>query len=81
MDPTEIDEIWEKAYFLGGHKEFGTRGIGVVALSGVDVALWDILGKVRGEPITNSGGKCRDKVPVYATALYPEEVSKVVKRA
>lgn len=82
MDPTGIDEIWEKAYFLGGHKEFGTRGIGVVALSGVDVALWDILGKVRGEPIYKLlGGKCRDKVPVYATALYPEEVSKVVKRA
>jgi L-alanine-DL-glutamate epimerase-like enolase superfamily enzyme len=37
---------------------------------------------VRGEPLYKIlGGKCRDKVPVYATALYPEEVSKVVKRA
>jgi D-galactarolactone cycloisomerase len=82
MDPTEIDEIWDKAYVRGGHKEFGTRGIGVVALSGIDVALWDILGKVRGVPIYQLlGGKCRDKVPVYATALYPEEPSKVAKRA
>ena len=81
-DPTQIDEIWDKAYVRGGHKEFGTRGVGVVALSGIDVALWDILGKVRGVPLYQLlGGKCRDKVPVYATALYPEEPSKVAKRA
>jgi len=82
MDPTAIDDIWDKAYFRGGHKEFGTRGIGVVALSGIDVALWDILGKARGLPLYQLlGGKCRDKVPVYATALYPEEPAKVAKRA
>jgi D-galactarolactone cycloisomerase len=82
MDPTAIDEIWDKAYFRGGHKEFGTRGVGVVALSGIDVALWDILGKARGVPLYQLlGGKCRDKVPVYATALYPEEPLKVAKRA
>jgi D-galactarolactone cycloisomerase len=82
MDPTAIDDIWDRAYVRGGHKEFGTRGIGIVALSGVDIALWDILGKVRGLPIYQLlGGKCRDKVPVYATALYPEEPSKVARRA
>ena len=82
MDPTEIDAVWEKAYVRGGHKEFGTRGIGVVALSGIDIALWDILGKVRGVPVYQLlGGKCRDRVPVYATALYPEEPSKVAARA
>ena len=82
MDPTEIDKIWDKVYVRGGHKEFGTRGIGVVALSGVDIALWDILGKARGMPLYELlGGKCRDKVPVYATALYPEEPSKVARRA
>jgi D-galactarolactone cycloisomerase len=82
MDPTQIEEVWDKAYVRGGHKEFGTRGVGVVALSGVDIALWDILGKVRGAPLYQLlGGKCRDKVPVYATALYPEEPAKVAKRA
>jgi D-galactarolactone cycloisomerase len=82
MDPTQIDEIWDKAYVRGGHKEFGTRGVGVVALSGIDIALWDILGKVRGVPIYQVlGGKCRDRVAVYATALYPEEPSKVARRA
>jgi D-galactarolactone cycloisomerase len=82
MDPTDIDAIWDKAYVRGGHKEFGSRGIGVVALSGIDIALWDILGKARGLPLYQLlGGKCRDKVPVYATALYPEEPSKVARRA
>src|SRR5919107_1342839 len=82
MDPTRIDDVWDQAYVRGGHKEFGTRGIGVVALSGIDVALWDILGKVRGLPLHQLlGGKCRDKVPVYATALYPEEPAKVAARA
>ena len=82
MDPMEIDEVWDKAYIRGGHKEFGTRGIGVVALSGIDIALWDILGKLRGLPLYELlGGKCRDKVPVYATALYPEKPSTAAKRA
>lgn len=82
MDATDIVAIWDTAYVRGGHKEFGTRGIGVVALSGIDVALWDILGKVRGVPIYQLlGGKCRDKIPVYATALYPEAPAKVAARA
>jgi D-galactarolactone cycloisomerase len=82
MDPTDIEAIWDKAYLRGGHKEFGSRGIGVVALSGVDIALWDILGKARGLPIYQLlGGKSREKVPVYATALYPEQPAKVARRA
>ncbi|HEY7167809.1 MAG TPA: mandelate racemase/muconate lactonizing enzyme family protein [Candidatus Binatia bacterium] len=81
-DPADIDEIWDKVYVRGGHKEFGTRGIGVVALSGMDVALWDILGKARGVPLYELlGGKAREKVPVYATALYPEAPAEVVKKA
>jgi D-galactarolactone cycloisomerase len=82
MDPTGIEEVWDRAYVRGGHKEFGTRGIGVVALSGIDIALWDIIGKLRGLPLYELlGGKCRDKVPVYATALYPEKPSTVAQRA
>ena len=82
MDPTEIDQLWDRAYVRGGHKEFGTRGVGVVALSGIDIALWDIQGKARGVPLYELlGGKSRDKVPVYATALYPEEPAQVARRA
>lgn len=81
-DPLKIEEIWEKSYFGAGVREFGSRGIGVVALSGVDTALWDILGKAKNEPLFKLlGGACREKVEVYATALYPGEPAEVVKKA
>ncbi|HXG51915.1 MAG TPA: mandelate racemase/muconate lactonizing enzyme family protein [candidate division Zixibacteria bacterium] len=82
MNPADIDAVWERAYIRGGHKEFGTRGVGVVALSGVDMALWDLAGKSRGVPLYELlGGKRRDRVPVYATALYPEEPAEVAAKA
>ncbi|HWO43809.1 MAG TPA: mandelate racemase/muconate lactonizing enzyme family protein [Candidatus Eisenbacteria bacterium] len=81
-DPTDIDGFWKKAYVRGGVKEFGSRGVGVVALSGVEVALWDIRGKLEGLPLYRLlGDKCRERVPVYATALYPDEPDAVVERA
>jgi D-galactarolactone cycloisomerase len=82
MDPTGIEEIWERAYFHGGVRQFGSRGIGVVALSGLDIALWDIRGKAEGVPIYELlGGTQREKVEVYATALYPEETDSMVMKA
>jgi D-galactarolactone cycloisomerase len=82
MDPTNIEQVWDKAYFRGGVRALGSRGIGVVALSGIDIALWDILGKVKGLPIYQLlGGPRREKVPVYATALYPDLVERVVQKA
>ena len=82
VNPCDIEKVWEKAYFAGGVRAFGSRGIGVVALSGLDMALWDICGKVENVPIFKLlGGAKRDKVAVYATALYPEETATVSKRA
>lgn len=81
-NPLKIQELWEASYFRSVAKEFGSRGLGVVALSGVDIAVWDILGKAKGEPVFKLlGGAVRDRVPVYATALYPEEPQEVVKKA
>jgi D-galactarolactone cycloisomerase len=81
-NPLQIKELWETSYFRSVAKELGSRGLGVVALSGVDIALWDILGKAKGEPVFKLlGGAVRDAVSVYATALYPEEPAEVVKKA
>ena len=82
MDPLAIEEVWDTAYFRAGVRAFGSRGVGVVALSGVDTALWDIAGKVKGVPVYELlGGKRRERVEVYATALYPEETRAAVEKA
>lgn len=81
-DPTKLEDLWEECYFRAGVKAFGSRGIGVVALSGIDIALWDIRGKIENLPLFKLLSKTpHDKVDVYATALYPEETSKVVAKA
>ena len=81
-DPLQIQELWETAYVGTGIGEYGSQAIGVIALSGVDIALWDILGKAKNLPVYKLlGGRSRERVQVYATALYPEETAKVVKKA
>ena len=82
MDPTDIDALWRKLYFGPRARPLGLRGIGFVALSGFDVALWDIRGKAEGVPVYKLlSDKSRERVEVYATALYPDENKKVVERA
>ncbi|HEX9444246.1 MAG TPA: mandelate racemase/muconate lactonizing enzyme family protein, partial [Candidatus Binatia bacterium] len=82
MDPTDIDSVWQKIYFGPRARQLGLRGIGFVALSGLDVALWDIRGQAEKVPVYKLlGGLQREQVDVYATALYPDETPKVVERA
>jgi len=62
-DPTRIEHLWQSVYRAGFY-----RGGPVLmsALSGIDQALWDILGKSLDRPIYKLlGGACRDKVRVY----------------
>jgi L-alanine-DL-glutamate epimerase-like enolase superfamily enzyme len=52
---------------------FGRRGAALHAISGVEIALWDILGKAQGKPIhALLGGARRDRVKAYASTLMPE---------
>ncbi len=47
------------------YRTMGLSGAVAQALSGVEIALWDIRGKARGEPVHRMLGSCRDRVPVY----------------
>jgi len=49
---------------------YGRRGLAMFAISGVEIALWDLLGKLRGAPVYELlGGAVRPRLPVYASLL------------
>ena len=81
-DPLRMEELWGNGCFASGFREHGSKAINAIALSGIDTALWDILGKTNNLPVYELlGGKSRKSVRVYATALYPEGTPEVVKKA
>ena len=68
---TDIEKIWDQMF--NGSLFYGRKGIVLNAISGVDLALWDLLGKVRGEPVFQLlGGPVRDELQFYATGARPD---------
>jgi galactonate dehydratase len=63
-DPERIEAIWHKIF--RGMTYVGTRGATTAAISGIDIALWDILGKALSLPIYKLlGGPVRDSIALY----------------
>jgi L-rhamnonate dehydratase len=76
-DPSDPVELWHRMY--GSTDYVGRRGLMMHAIGGVDLALWDLHGKIEGKPIHELlGGARRDRLPAYGTiypmAQTPEEV-------
>jgi D-galactarolactone cycloisomerase len=68
-DPLEPEVLWHRMYHHT--RDYGMKGALIGAISGVDIALWDICGKVRKEPVAKLlGGMFRTKVQAYATGFY-----------
>ena len=68
-NPMNKEVIWEELY--NKLRDHGQKGLSVEALSAVDIALWDVIGKNLDVPIHKLlGGAYRDKVKVYATGFY-----------
>jgi L-rhamnonate dehydratase len=68
-NPLEVERLWYRMY--RGSIYYGRRGAAMQAMSAIDIALWDIMGKFYQQPIhILLGGKWRDKVRAYASTLF-----------
>ncbi len=68
-DPFEIDRLIHRMY--EGTIYFGRQGAVIHAMSGVEIALWDIMGKATGRPVYQLlGGGFRKKFRAYASILF-----------
>ncbi len=61
----DVDLLWRRMYRTT--VPFGRKGIAIMAISGADLALWDLLGRSESEPVAQLLGKPRRSVPGYAT--------------
>jgi L-rhamnonate dehydratase len=70
-----VEAIWEQMY--SASLFYGRKGVTIMAMSGIDLALWDIRGKHAGQPVYRLlGGPNRDRVPAYYTGF---EVDKALQ--
>jgi len=68
-DPLKNDLVWHQMYRKT--LDYARRGILVASMSAIDIAIWDLKGKILGVPVsTLLGGAHRDKIKPYATGLY-----------
>ena len=66
-----IDEAWQQLFRASLH--YGRRGLALNAISALDLASWDLLGKATGQPVWSLlGPKVHDQLPAYATTTQPE---------
>ena len=87
-NPLDINFIWHDVY--NAVRDHGQKGLPICCLSGIDIALWDIFGKVTSQPLYQLlGGKARDQFVAYGygmmfrkcddlPAVFEDEVTKIV---
>ena len=65
-DPFDIEMLWDQMY--RSSLPYGRKGLPIMAISAIDIALWDIVGKATGLPVYKLlGGKTKESLPVYST--------------
>src|SRR5882724_10270578 len=79
-DPWDIELLWQHMYRKT--MAFGRKGIAMVAISAVDIALWDLLGKSAKQPVYRLlGGRTKPKIPVYASRLYSTPLDELARES
>jgi L-alanine-DL-glutamate epimerase-like enolase superfamily enzyme len=71
QDPLMIEALWQTMY--ARTRQYGRRGIVMHGISGIDIALWDLAGKVAKLPVYRLLGACRDRVEAYASGGFYQE--------
>jgi L-alanine-DL-glutamate epimerase-like enolase superfamily enzyme len=76
-DPFQVERIWQDLFALTYSSVNGIPNLArdqrvlVTAMSAIDIALWDLMGKAVGRPVhALLGGALRDRVPAYVTGFY-----------
>src|SRR5882724_4940420 len=83
QDPTQIEQLLDRMH--RALMIWGRRGLAMMAVSGVELALWDLAGKARGVPVYQLiGGLCQSRGRAYASLLRfetPTQVAQAVSAA
>jgi len=70
-NPFDIELLWEQMFRAS--QFYGRKGAVINVISGIDIALWDLVGKALGQPVYNLiGGKTKEKIPAYVTGNLTE---------
>ena len=79
-DPLDSEYLWQLMYRRT--LPFGRKGIGMTAISAVDLAVWDAKGKILGQPVFKLlGGRTKSKILVYASRLYSQPLDTLFTEA
>lgn len=79
-DPFDYAYLWEKMYRKT--HAWGRKGVGMTAISAVDIAIWDLMGKLTGKPVFKLlGGRTKEAIPVYYSKLYAGPVAEMQAEA
>lgn len=79
-DPFDNEYLWQRMY-LSTHA-WGRKGVAMAAISAIDIALWDIMGKATGKPVFKLlGGRTKEKIPCYASKLYRTDLKEMQDEA
>jgi L-rhamnonate dehydratase len=65
-DPWDVEFLWQHMYRRT--MAFGRKGIGMTAISAVDIALWDVMGKAARQPVSGCSGAGRNRRSPYTRA-------------
>ena len=79
-DPFDYAWIWEKMYRRT--HAWGRKGVGMTAISAIDIAIWDLMGKLAGKPVFKLlGGRTKERIPCYYSKLYAGSIDSMQAEA